>query len=62
MGMKRTESREQLNDASAPSIDHSDQALHSLLARIKVTDSPAEFRRLSDQIRRVIFHKQFENA
>jgi hypothetical protein len=32
------------------------------LKRIRATDSRAEFRRLSDKIARVIFHKQFENA
>ncbi|MGB7759284.1 MAG: hypothetical protein WBL61_05615 [Bryobacteraceae bacterium] len=43
-------------------VDHSDEALLSLLKRIRATDNPAEFRRLSDKIARVIFHRQFENA
>jgi len=40
----------------------SDQAALTLLARIKTTNDPAEIRRPSDQLERVIFHKQFENA
>ncbi len=46
----------------ATTADNSDQALLSLLKRIRATDSRAEFRRLSDKIARVIFHKQFENT
>jgi hypothetical protein len=42
--------------------DYSDERLHALLKRVRATDSPAELRRLSDQIERVIFHRQFENA
>src|ERR1017187_7467604 len=48
--------------SAASAVDHSDQALLTLLKRIKATDSPAELRRLSEQLERVIFHKQFENA
>jgi hypothetical protein len=48
-------------DAAAV-LDHSDERLLALLKRVRATDSPAELRRLSDQIERVIFHKQFENA
>jgi hypothetical protein len=42
--------------------DTSDPALLSLLKQIKATDDPTELRRLSDQLERVIFHKQFESA
>jgi hypothetical protein len=44
------------------SIDTSDKALAVILKRLKETDDPAEIRELSDQLERVIFHKQFENA
>lgn len=47
--------------ASNP-IDTSDKALLSLLKRLKATVDPAEIRELSDQIERVVFHKQFRNA
>lgn len=49
-------------EPTATAVDHSDEAMHALLKRIKATDSPAELRRLSDQLERVIFHTQFENA
>jgi len=42
--------------------DTSDRALISLLKRLKATSDPNEIRRLSDQIERVVFHKQFRNA
>jgi hypothetical protein len=44
------------------SIDTSDKALLNLLKRLKATVDPAEIRELSDQIERVVFHKQFRNA
>jgi hypothetical protein len=40
----------------------SDDALAVILNRLKETDDPAEIRELSDQLERVVFHKQFENA
>jgi hypothetical protein len=43
-------------------LDTSDGALAALLKRLKATVDPDEIRRLSDQIERVVFHKQFENA
>jgi hypothetical protein len=43
-------------------IDTSDKALLNLLKRLKATVDPAEIRELSDQIERVVFHKQFRNA
>ena len=43
-------------------IDTSDKALLNLLNRLKATVDPAEIRELSDQIERVVFHKQFRNA
>ena len=43
-------------------IDVSDKNLVNLLNRLKATVEPTEIRELSDQIERVVFHKQFMNA
>src|ERR1700682_4435831 len=43
-------------------LNTSDQALLTLLKRIKATDNPIEIRRLTNQLERVIFHKQFRHA
>jgi len=43
-------------------VDKTDEALLNLLNRLKTTVDPAEIRELSDQIERVVFHKQFRNA
>ncbi len=48
--------------ATAGEVGHSDQALLTLLKRIKATEDPKEVRQLSDELERVIFHKQFRNA
>ena len=39
-------------------IETSDEAVLTLLKRIKATSAPNEVRQLSDQLERVIFHKQ----
>lgn len=43
-------------------IDTSDNAALEILKRLKTTTNPEEVRHLSDQLERIIFHKQFENA
>jgi hypothetical protein len=43
-------------------IDTSDDAMLAILKRLKTTTDPTKVRQLSDQLERVIFHKQFENA
>jgi len=43
-------------------LDTSDRALTMLLKRLRTTTDLAEIRRLSDQIERVVFNKQFRNA
>ena len=43
-------------------IKTSDNAVLALLKRLKALDDPNEVRRLSDQLERLIFHKQYENA
>lgn len=43
-------------------MDTSDSAVLSMLKRIKETDDKNEIRQLSDQLERVIFHKQYANS
>jgi hypothetical protein len=43
-------------------LDNSDQALATLLSCLRASVDPAEIRQLSDQIERVIFHRQMANA
>jgi hypothetical protein len=46
----------------ATTVDTSDHALLDLLKRLKKTDDPNEVRQISDQLERVIFHKQFKKT
>jgi hypothetical protein len=46
---------------TASTIDTSDNAVLALLKRIKTTKNQSEIRQLSDQLERVIFHKQYAN-
>ena len=43
-------------------VNTDDSTLINLLNRLRATVDPTEIRQLSDQIERVVFHKQFENA
>jgi hypothetical protein len=43
-------------------MDTSDSAALALLKRIRETNDQNEIRELSDQLERVIFHKQYANA
>lgn len=43
------------------STDTSDNAVLTLLKRIRETNDQNEIRQLSDQLERVIFHKQYAN-
>jgi len=45
-----------------PSADTSDQVVLDLLGRLKATSDPSEIRRLSDQLERAIFHKQYKST
>ncbi len=47
---------------SEPISNSSDHKLATLLTRFRVATEQAEIQVLSEQIERVIFHKQFENA
>jgi hypothetical protein len=42
--------------------DTSDHAFMSLLKRYKATNDPTEMESLSEQIERIILHKQYENV
>jgi len=59
---QKTIDQKRVKKATPAKIDTSDNALVSLLNRLRVTVEPAEIRELSDQIERVVFHKQFMNA
>ncbi|HXA49441.1 MAG TPA: hypothetical protein VNV86_04015 [Candidatus Acidoferrum sp.] len=59
---KAKEGAESKATPSSMSADTSDHAVLALLKRLKSTSDPKEVRRLSDQLERVIFHKQFQNA
>ena len=48
--------------AQVQGSDTSDETLAALLNRLKSAVDPAEIRKLSDQIERIVFHKQFMNA
>jgi len=54
--------RGKMKAALASTIDTSDNAVLTLLKRIKETNDRNEIRQLSDQLERVIFHKQYVNA
>jgi len=47
--------------ATTPTRSTSDKAALNLLKRIKETNDRNEIRQLSDQLERVIFHKQYPN-
>jgi hypothetical protein len=60
MAVKRA--RMQTTPATTSPIDTSDDAVLVLLKRIKETKDQSEIRQLSDQLERVIFHKQYANV
>lgn len=49
-------------EAATFTMDTSDEAVFKLLKRIKESDDQNEVRQLSDELERVIFHKQYTNA
>jgi hypothetical protein len=59
---KAGETRPLINESKTTVVDNSDRAMLALLKRIRASDDPKEIRKLSDQLERVIFHRQFENA
>jgi hypothetical protein len=63
VGMKTFNERQ--IDEGMPAVaaaDTSDHAFLSLLKQYKATDDPTTMRELSEQIERMIFHKQYENV
>jgi len=61
LGMK-TFNEFQIDEAMPALDDTSDHAALTLLKRIKAAKDQTEIRHLTDQLQRVIFHKQYENA
>ncbi|HJT89827.1 MAG TPA: hypothetical protein VJ732_18280 [Bryobacteraceae bacterium] len=51
-------------DAAGNSVGESgsDDAVRDLLRRIKTANNPTDIQRMSAQLERLIFHKQFKNA
>jgi len=47
---------------TAPALDTSKEGLHLCLERLKNATSEAELRRLTEELQRIVFHKQYENA
>jgi len=55
----------QIDEATSSAVvrsDTSDHAFMSLLKRYKATNDPTEMDKISEQIERMIFHKQYENV
>ena len=46
----------------AHSLSGSKQALHNCLKRLKDAKDESEIRRLTDELQRIVFHKQYRNA
>jgi hypothetical protein len=55
-------SRMKATPGTTSTMDTSDNAVMALLKRIKATSDQNEIRQLSDQLERVIFHKQYANT
>jgi hypothetical protein len=54
-----SEFREQIDEAVPVAVNTSDHAVLDILRRIKATKDHAKLRKLSDQLERVLFHKQY---
>jgi hypothetical protein len=54
-------SSNQAQPAPAP-VDTSKKALHLCLKRIKQAESQSELRRLTEELQRIVFHRQYRNA
>jgi hypothetical protein len=48
--------------AAAPVIDSSKKALYACLKRIKETNDEKELLRLAEQLQRIVFRRQYQNA
>jgi hypothetical protein len=47
---------------ASPRLSTSKQALHLCLKRLKNAKDESEVRRLTDELQRIVFHKQYRNA
>ena len=43
-------------------VDASKKALHLCLKRIKQAENQSELRRLTEELQRIVFHRQYQNA
>jgi hypothetical protein len=48
--------------SGGPAIDTSKKALHLCLKRIKDAKDEGELRRLTEELQRIVFHRQYQNA
>ena len=48
--------------ADSPILDTSKKALHRCLQRIKAAKDEAEIGRLTEELQRILFHRQYRNA
>ncbi|MGD0436810.1 MAG: hypothetical protein ABSB86_10115 [Bryobacteraceae bacterium] len=54
--------REMKEAVVAPPVDTSKKALHLCLTRIKDAKNDDELRRLTEELQRIVFHRQYQNA
>jgi hypothetical protein len=47
---------------ATPVLDTSKKALHLCLKRIKDAKNETELRRLTEELQRIVFHRQYQNA
>jgi len=62
---KVSRSREEVTIEAAPAtplLDTSRKALHACLKRIKDAKNENDLRRLTEELQRIVFHKQYRNA
>jgi hypothetical protein len=60
---KSKKGRDQIEAApAAPSFDTSKKALHLCLRRIKDAKNENELRRLTEELQRIVFHRQYLHA
>ncbi|HEY7387691.1 MAG TPA: hypothetical protein VH640_04235 [Bryobacteraceae bacterium] len=59
---QRSESARKAVQARWAKAETSDRAVLRLLKQLKTTDDPQEVRRLSNELERLIFHKQFQHT
>jgi hypothetical protein len=50
------------NRIPAPVLDTSRKALHLCLKRLKMAKDQTEIERLTEELQRIVFHKQYQNA